>query len=114
MDLHRIATRVARRFTANEIPGSLHAYQDVMKVLTAIRTHGNDLVDLVSDGNLSGPALQGADQLIQAFIGQWGPTVKEMESANRDLKMQVGDQVVANRPKTKGTQPSPRMPHRPG
>lgn len=81
-----------------------------MKVLTAIRTHGNDLVNLVSDGNLSGPALQSAEDLIAAFIGNWGPTVKEMESANRDLKMQVGDQVVANRPKNRGTMPSPGTP----
>jgi len=109
MDLHRIATRVARQFTAAELE-NLHAYQDVMKVLTAIRTHGNDLVELVSHANLSGPALQEADALVQAFIGQWGPTVQEMESANRDLKLQVGDQVVANRPKNKGTTPSPRMP----
>jgi hypothetical protein len=110
MDLHRIATRVLRRFTAAQLPESLYEYQDVMKVLTAIRTHGADLVALVNDGNLSGPALQSADELIQAFIGQWGPTVKDMESANRDLKLQVGDQVVANRPKNKGTMPSPRMP----
>jgi len=110
MDLHRIATRVSRRFTA-AVPQSLHQYQDVMKVLTAIRTHGADLVDLVHDSNLSGPALEGAEAAIAAFTADWGPRAQEMESAAKDLKMQVGDQVVQSRSKGSDTlRSAPRIP----
>jgi hypothetical protein len=110
MDLHRIATRVTRRFTA-AVPEALHAYQDVLRVLTAIRAHGADLIDLVHDSNLSGPALEGAEAAIQAFTADWGPRAQEMESAAKDLKMQVGDQVVQSRGRGSDTlRSAPRVP----
>lgn len=95
------------------MPDSLHQYQDVMKVLTAIRTHGNDLVDLVHDSNLSGPALEGAEAAISAFTADWGPKAQEMEGAARELKMQVGDQVVQSRGR-KRTDTLPSAPRVPG
>ena len=82
-----------------------------MRVLTAIRTHGADLVDLVHDSNLSGLALEGAEAAIAAFTANWGPKAQEMESAAKDLKMKVGDQVVQSRSNGSDTMRSaPRIP----
>ena len=87
----------ALRLSAAPIPPALHAFQDVMKVLTVIRGHGHDIVDLVHDARLSGPELEAANAAIESFIADWQLVVKDAKDASADLKMVVGDQVVQSR-----------------
>lgn len=93
MDLHRIATRVARRFTAAELE-SLNGFHDIMKVLTSIRNHGSDLIDLVGHADLSGPALEIAQGAIDGFIVEFAPKAADMNAKAEILTRQVVDAVV--------------------
>lgn len=96
MDLHRIATRVARTFTAEEVQ-ALDGFHDIMKVLTSIRNHGSDVIELIGHADLSGPALEEVNAMLSGFTVEFAPKAAEMDAKAEVLTRQVGDSVVKHR-----------------
>lgn len=96
MDLHRIATRVARHFTAGA-PESLDGLHGVLKGIRVVQGQGQEVVELASGTEVVGPELDKVNAAVSTFTSKWGPAVKEMQSEASTLVRSVGDAVVRSR-----------------
>ena len=97
MDLHRIATRVAARFTRAAEPEALGGFHSVLKGLRGVQNQGQHLVDLVGGTELGGAELKKVEQLVSEFTAKWSPSVHDMSNEASDLVRAVGDAVVRGR-----------------
>lgn len=97
MDLHRIATRVAARFTVAAEPEAMAGIHGLVKGLRGGISQAQQIVDLVGGTELVGPEMDKVNQQLSGFASKWGPQVEKLSAEASQLARTVGDAVVRNR-----------------